>query len=201
MTTSAGCRPSAPRVCRRKIALALGVSRTPVRAVLAGRTYRTPPAATLRRNLPVRDSHPRPSRAKTPTRRIHSRNGHAVRRLHFNDGWPADVIADALQLEPAAVADFLDRLTRRQHHKRRRESYLNRPRSRREQDALSEWDRLAVDDDGELLDVDVPELLSVEPHDLVEVIPATPPAIDEDWGSVHSGWLTTPGDRRRRGDD
>lgn len=65
----------------------------------------------------------------------------AVRRLHA-DGVPAAAIAGQLGLDPAAVADFLERITPRQG------ASLSRPRSRREQAALAEWSRFEGVDAG-----------------------------------------------------
>jgi DNA-binding transcriptional regulator YdaS (Cro superfamily) len=104
-------------------------------------------------------------------RRIWGRMGTTVRRLHFDEGKGAAEIAAALVLDPVKVADFLDRLTPRQHHHRRQGVTVNRPRSAREQAALREWspNRIA-DDDGPMLETAAaPELLPVEP---------SPPAVE-----------------------
>jgi hypothetical protein len=109
---------------------------------------------------------PPPPPAPVEYRRIWGRMGTKVRRLHFEGGYPAAAIAEGLRLDPALTADFLARLTPRQNHHRRRGPSINRPRSRREQEALREWlpNRSAGDRDGVML----PELPAEVP-DLVEV--------------------------------
>jgi hypothetical protein len=135
--------------------------------------------------------------------------GDLARRVYSRHviGWTVEAIAEDLHLPPDTVRYFLfppppvpppprpprvprpidpARLVPRQRHcRRQREGMLNRPRSPREQAALSAWDRLAVDPSS-----DVPELLPVEQDDLVEVEPedpsgACPVMLDEDWGSWH----------------
>jgi DNA invertase Pin-like site-specific DNA recombinase len=107
-----------------------------------------------------------PLRPLPPTgrdRRILGLIGTKVRRLHFEEGQDAAAIAEALDLDPYRVADFLDRLTPRQNHHRRRGVTINRPRSAREQAALHDWTPNRIsDEDGAPLDMPVPELVAPE---------------------------------------
>jgi transposase len=129
----------------------------------------------------------RESKGKPP-RQIHSRNGPAVRRLHFDDGLTAEAVAEELAIEPSSVADFIERLTSRQGHKRRHQLWLNRPRCRREQEALREWLRER--------DIGGPPLELPLGNDLVPAKPPPPAQTFDDWGSVHG-----VESRRRKLDD
>lgn len=80
-----------------------------------------------------------------PRRRTLGARAPEARRLHFECGLAAGAIADRLGIDAEAVAEELALAVRRQRHERATGPARNRPRSRREQAALSEWDR-APDD-------------------------------------------------------
>ena len=72
-----------------------------------------------------------PERPPRLAREIRGRMGTRIRRL-VAEGLPPSAIAEALNLDPATLAEFLDRLVSRQGKP------LSRPRSRGEQAALSD---------------------------------------------------------------
>lgn len=78
-----------------------------------------------------------------PRRRTLGALAPEARRLHFECGRSAGEIARELGADVAAIAEELALLARRQRHGRAKGAARNRPRSRREQAALSEWDRSA----------------------------------------------------------
>jgi hypothetical protein len=132
---------------------------------------------------------PRPRPPPPQGRPIWARLATRVRRLH-DEGRSDAEIALQLDLDLGRVEDFFRRLTPRQaHHRRRQQDILNRPRSRREQAALCEWDRLATDDPlgppPAIAAADVPELLPVASELLSE--PAGP---REDWGPMQASWTS-----------
>jgi transposase-like protein len=119
----------------------------------------------------------RPPSPVGPARPIWAQTATKVRRLAFEEGKDAEAIAAILDLCPVKVADFLARLTPRQAHHRRRGPTINRPRSRREQEALREWAPNRAGDERDLVMLPADEVL-----DLVEVpelLGAPPPAIAE----------------------
>jgi transcriptional regulator len=138
----------------------------------------------------------RPPSPTGPDRPIWARLATRVRRLH-DEGRSDAAIALQLDLDPGRVEDFFRRLTPRQaHHRRRQQDILNRPRSRREQAALCEWDRLATDDPlgppPAIADVDVPELLPVASGPVevpTQIWPATV-GPREDWGPMQASWTS-----------
>jgi hypothetical protein len=113
-------------------------------AVSIARLYKIPRAEVLA----ILGAPARPPSPVGPARPICTQTATRVRKLALQ-GQDAAAIAEALDLCPVKVADFLGRLTPRQAHHRRRGQTLNRPRSAREQAALREWmpNRSADDDD------------------------------------------------------
>src|SRR4051812_30597229 len=88
-----------------------------------------------------------------------------------------------------------DRLTPRQPHPRRRGEALNRPRSRREQEALSEWSWRCDDDDDPPLPATLPAPAPAPP---AEEIPPVEPEPWEGPVSPHPGRAPGPLQRKRR---
>ena len=128
-------------------------------------------AAPLRRSLPVagrRDvatvgARP-PRRLDADRPRVGGLTGTRFRRL-LALGYEPSRVAELLQVNPAAVADLVERLTRRQGP-----GELHRPRSHREQAALSEWSRFIGPEPGPESAVAAGEGPAVEP-----VLPAIAP--------------------------
>jgi hypothetical protein len=129
-------------------------------------------------------------------------------RLRHGCGWTVEAIAEGLRIDVDAVRAFLfppppplpnplpkytlaERLARRERHCRMRdEAILNRPRSRREMDALSDWRRFRRrDEPGPPAAPELLELPDVEPLDQVEGSAQICDSIPEpqgDWGPMQA---------------
>lgn len=138
-----GCKPHVRRLANK------GWSVDAIARAYKGRLTRAEVRAIL-------DAPARPTSPVGPARPIWSRLATKVRKLLWEEGKSAEEVAALLDLDAAKVADFLERLTPRQAHHRRQGVTINRPRSRREQEALREWtpNRAGDERDGVMLPAD-----------------------------------------------